>query len=349
MESAGQMSKSRKLTVIPNHSEKYLSFSVGNLRFIDSAFLNESLEKLVTNLSKEDASNFESLASHFPDKDEFDLLLQKSVYPNNFVSSPAIFNLPPKNEFYNKLSDTEISDADYEHAQTAWKIFQMADFGQYDDLYLKTDVILLTDVFENFRKMCQTYYQLGPAHYNTSPRFAWDAMLKMTGAKLQLLDDIDMILMIESGMLGGFSENTKNYAKASNPLVHGYDPSKQNTWLAYWDINNLYGGAQSEALPEKDFYWLNEDEIDQLYILNMPDDSDKDLILEVDIDYLPALHEMDNDYPMAVESLKITKDMLSPYTSGIGKTLKFQHKNTTKLLLFQICILRSIMFFITAI
>ena len=185
--------------------------------------------------------------------------------------------------------------------------------------------------------MCQTYYQLDPAHYNTSPGFAWDAMLKMTGAKLQLLDDIDMILMIVSGMLGGISGNTKKYAKANNLLVHGYDPSKHNTWWAYWDMNNLYGGAQSEALPEKDFNWLNEDEIDQLDILNMPDDSDKDLILEVDIDYL------------AVESLKVTKDMLSPYTSDIGKTLKLQHKNTTKLLLSQICILRSIMIFITTI
>ena len=133
MESAGKMCKRRKLTVIPKHSEKYLSFSVGNLRFIDSLqFLNESFEKLVTNLSKEDASKFESLASHFPDKDEFGLLLRKGVYSCGFVSSPTIFNeasQPPENEFYNKLCDTEISDADYEHAQTMWRTFQMTDFG----------------------------------------------------------------------------------------------------------------------------------------------------------------------------------------------------------------------------
>ena len=145
MESAGKMAKGKKLSVIPNHSEKYLSFSVGNLRFIDSLqFLNESLEKLVGNLSKEGVSKFETLASHFPDKEHFDMLLRKGVYPYDFVSSPEIFNktcLPPKCEFYNKLSDTEVSEADYQHAQNVWKTFSMSDFGQYHDLYLKTDVI----------------------------------------------------------------------------------------------------------------------------------------------------------------------------------------------------------------
>ena len=182
MESAGKMCKDKKLSVIPNHSEKYLSFSVGNLRFINSLqFLNDSLEKLVTNLSTEDASKFETLASHFPNKTEFDILLRKGVYPYDFASSPAIFNqtsLPHKCKFYNKLSDSDISHEDYEHAKLVWKTFQMTNFGQYHDLYLKTDVILLTDVFENFRKMCQTYYQLDPAHYYSSPGFAWDAMLK---------------------------------------------------------------------------------------------------------------------------------------------------------------------------
>ena len=101
--------------------------------------------------------------------------------------------------------------------------------------------------------------------------------------------------------------------------------------MAYWDRNNLYGGAQSDALPEKDFYWLNEDEFDQLDILNMSDTFDKGLILEVDIDYLPSLHETGNDYSMAVESLKVTKDILSPYALDLEKTLKLKHKDTTKL------------------
>ena len=335
MESAGKMCKDRKLSVIPNHSEKYLSFSVGNLRFIDSLqFLNESLETLVANLSKENAAKFESLASHFPNEEEFKLLLRKGVYPYDFASSPAVFNqtsLPPKCAFYNKLSDTNISDEDYEHAETVWNVFQMNNFGQYHDLYLKTDVILLRDVFENFRKMCQTYYQLDPAHYYSSPGFAWDAMLKMTGAKLQLLDDIDMVLMIERGMRGGISMISKKYAKANNPMVPGYDSSKNTSWLAYYDMNNLYGAAQSKPLAEKEFYWLNENEIEQLDIMNIADDSDTGFILEVDLDYPSCLHEEHNDYPMAVESVSLSKDMLSPFTKELGKELKLKHKPCTKL------------------
>ena len=335
MESAGKMCKGRKLSVIPNHSEKYLSFSVGNLRFIDSLqFLNESLENLVENLSKDNAAMFESLASHFPNKEEFKLLLRKGVYPYDFASSPAVFSqtsLPHKCAFYNKLSDSDISNEDYEHAENVWNVFQMNNFGQYHDLYLKTDVILLTDVFENFRKMCQTYYQLDPAHYYSSPGFAWDAMLKMTDAKLQLLDDIDMVLMIERGMRGGISMISKKYAKANNPMVPGYDSSKNTSWLAFYDMNNLYGAAQSKVLPEKEFYWLNEDEIDQLDTMNIADDSDTGFILEVDLDYPSCLHEEHNDYPMAVESVKISKDMLSPFTKELEKELKLKHKPCTKL------------------
>ena len=157
MEFAGKMNKDRKLSIIPNHSEKYLSFSVGNLRFIDSLqFLNEPLEALVANLTKENAAKFESLASHFPNREEFKLLIRKGVYPYDFASSPAVFSktsLPHKCAFYNKLSDSDISDDDNEHAENMWNVFQMNNFGQYYDIYLKTDVILLTDVFENFRKM----------------------------------------------------------------------------------------------------------------------------------------------------------------------------------------------------
>ena len=116
-----------------------------------------------------------------------------------------------------------------------------------------------------------------------------------------------MVLMIESGMRGGISMVTKKYAKANNPLVPGYEPSKPNTWVTYLDMNNLYSSAMSVPLPEKDFYWFNENEIDQLDVMNIPDDSDTGLILEVDLDYPHSLHETDNDYPMAVDHLRLPK------------------------------------------
>ena len=335
MESIGKMSKGKNLSVIPNHTEKYLSFSVDNLRFIDSLqFLNASLDTLVTNLAKESPSKFACLSSHFPDKTQFDMLLRKGVYPYEHVSSPTVFSeasLPPKSKFNNKLSDSVISDADYQHAQKVWDTFNMTSFGQYHDLYLKTDVILLADVFENFRQVCLEYYELDPAHYYSSPGFAWEAMLKMTGVKLQLLDDIDMVLMVEKGMRGGISMISKKYAKANNPQVPDFDPSQPTTWLTYLDMNNLYGTSMSEPLPERDFHWLNFEEIEQLDLDQVSDDSETGYILEVDLNYPEQLHDSHNDYPMAAESVKVTKDMLSPHTRKLGKALNMKHTASTKL------------------
>ena len=164
--------------------------------------------------------------------------------------------------FYNKLNESSISDEDYAHAQNVWKTFQMSDMSSYHNLYLLSDVLLLADVFENFRDLCLESYHLDPAHFYTSPGLAWEAMLKMTKVKLQLLDDIDMVLMIEKGVRGGVSMISKKYAKANNPMVSGYDPSKPNSWITYLDMNNLYGTSMSESLPEKDFAWLTSEQID---------------------------------------------------------------------------------------
>ena len=118
MESAVKICKDRKLSVIPNHSEKYLPFYVGNLKFIDSLqFLNESLETSVANLSKENAANF---AHHFPNKEEFKLLLRTDVYPYDLASSPAVFSktsLSHKCAFYNKHFTTRLRRAFYRFIQ----------------------------------------------------------------------------------------------------------------------------------------------------------------------------------------------------------------------------------------
>ena len=129
------------------------------------------------------------------------LLKRKGVYPYEFTSSFDSLKtnpLPEKEEFYSRLNDEHISE-EYEHAQIVWNIFNIRDLGQYCDLYLKTDVLLLADVFEDFRDNCMKSYQLDAGHYFTLAGFTWDAMLKFTKVILQLLADIDMLLMIEKG------------------------------------------------------------------------------------------------------------------------------------------------------
>ncbi|KAK3083783.1 hypothetical protein FSP39_003181 [Pinctada imbricata] len=321
--------KDKKLSCIPNNMEKYISFSLDNLRFIDSIqFLNASLDTLVNNLAREGSSKFHNLSKHFPADNERDILLRKGVYPYDYMSSWDCFydrKLPPITAFHNKLSESDISTSDYSHAINVWETFNMSTMGDYHDLYLKTDVLLLADVFENFRNICLDSYHLDPAHFYTSPGLAWEAMLKMSKVKLQLLDDIDMVLMIEKGVRGGVSMISKKFAKANNPMVPDYDSSKPNTWLTYLDMNNLYGTSMSEPLPERDFAWLSKEQIETLDVMNV---SDTGYILDVDLEYPDYLHDTHSDYPLAPENKTITDDMLSPYTLKLKEKLAMKGSST---------------------
>ena len=191
---------------IPNNMEKYMAFMLGNhLTFINSfQFMSSSLDKLVSNLPKDDLI-YTSKA--FKGK-RLDLMSQKGVYPNDFMDSFVKFNqtgLPNKNQFYRILNDQHITDDEYDHANKVWNTFMIKTMGEYHDLYLVSDVLLLTDVFENFRKTCMQYYKLDPCHYFTSPGLSWDTMLKMTNIKLELMTDIDMFQFIKTVMCGGAS------------------------------------------------------------------------------------------------------------------------------------------------
>ena len=163
---------------------------LGNhLTFIDSfQFMSSSLEKLVSNLPKE---TLKYTSKRFKG-DKFDLMIRKGIYPYDYMDSFKKFEdtvLPTKDQFYSLLNDEHISDEDYNHAQKVWKMFSMKNMGDYHDLYLQSDILLLADVFENFRKTCLEYYKLDPCHYFTSPGLSWDAMLKMTDIKLELMID----------------------------------------------------------------------------------------------------------------------------------------------------------------
>jgi hypothetical protein len=166
--------------------------------------------------------------------------------------------LPAKEEFYSSLTEDHITDEQYAHAQEVWEAFGCKNLGDYHDLYVETDVALLADVFENFRTMCLEKYGLDPANYYTSPGLSWDALLKKTGVELELLTDYDMHLFVERGMRGGISMVSKRYAKANNPQVPDYDPSKPKTNIMYLDANNLYGCAMCKPLPKRGFKWKRE-------------------------------------------------------------------------------------------
>lgn len=199
----------RSTTVIPNSEEKLISFSkyISNkftLRFIDTfRFMASSLSTLSKNLITPGFDKFRETSKHFS-RDDMTLATRKGVYPYDYTDSWRKLDeaaLPPKESFYSTLTEENIKDEEYRHAEKVWRHFDCKALGEYSDLYLKIDVLLLVDIFENFRDICLTTYSLDAAFYYTAPGLSFDACLKFTSIKLQLLADYDMLLMCEKGKL----------------------------------------------------------------------------------------------------------------------------------------------------
>ncbi len=223
-------------------------------------FTLKSLDALVKTLGKD---QFETLSKQMrmltrsTPKNTIELLKRKGVFPYEYMSDFSKLSaksLPPKEAFYSQLSDTCISDKDYDHAKLVWEAFDCKTMKDYHDLYLKTDVLLLADVMTEFRRSCKKTYGLDPLHYYTSPGLVWDAMLKYTKIELDLISDPNMYQMIErEGIRGGISSIMKRHSKANHKYLKDYDPQKPSQYIMYLDANNLYGWAMSKPLPYKNF------------------------------------------------------------------------------------------------
>ena len=183
---------SKEISVIASNTEKFIGFQIGNLRFLDSfKFLGTSLDALTQNLLKSGEDKFQITRNAFPGSST---VFRKGIYPYEYMDSYSRFSetqLPPQHAFYSQLNDSHITDEDYQMAQAAWVEFKCQTMQNYHDFYLKLDVALLADVFENFRSISQSAYGLDPAHYWTLPGFSWDACLKETGVKLELFTEPD--------------------------------------------------------------------------------------------------------------------------------------------------------------
>ena len=169
-----------KFSCIPNNAEKYINFNLGHLRFIDSVqFLLSSIDKLV---SANDPRDLKITRCFEKDEVKRSLLLRKGIYPYECIDSWDRFektSLPSIDKFYSKLNDSGMTEEDYSRALKVWEKFKCKNIGDYCDLYCRTDVLLLADVFENFRKKCSLHYKSDPAHYFISPGMSWDALLKV--------------------------------------------------------------------------------------------------------------------------------------------------------------------------
>ena len=245
------------------------------------------------------------------DLNKFILLLRKGVYSYEYMDNWERFDetsLPDKESFYSSLNMENIDDIDYRHGKNVFKNFKLKNLGECHDLYVQSDTLLLADVFENFRNMCIKVCELDPAHFLSLPGLAWQACLKKTNVKLEMLTDYDMLLMVEEGIRGGICHSIHRYAKANNKYIKDYDKNKESSYIQYLDANNLYGQTMSQKLPVNDFKWINNvSKINEKFIKNYDEDNDKGYIFEVDVKYPKKLHDLHSDFPFLPERMEIDK------------------------------------------
>ncbi|KAJ8915891.1 hypothetical protein NQ315_015504 [Exocentrus adspersus] len=281
-------------------------------------FMAGSLDALAKNLEPQ---QFVATRKVFPNSEHFDLITKKGVFPYEFIDSyeklEETVELPPREQFYSSLTETAISEEDYAHAVNVWNAFKCYTLAEYSDIYLKTDVLLLADVFEAFRKVCQDTYQLNPCQFYTLPGLSWAAMMKYTKVKLELLTDIDMLHFIRRSIRSGVAGCIQRHATANNPYIPArellnedfahltYNPEEDMRYLLYVDANNLYGSAMSQYLPHLNFKWLSPEEISNFDIMQQCNDHNSGVgyILEVDIAYGQELQDAHDELPFCPENI----------------------------------------------
>lgn len=342
------------IKAIAINSEKVLSFFLTQrcgcankcrkqpyeIRFVDSmSFLSASLETLTEGLSFNQfhyTKNFVSNCAAYQNKSALEKMLmvrlmnQKGFYPYEYMNRWERFeesSLPAVSAFVSKLvyetsdfgklptKEQETLKIRYKHATNVFKTFECQHNGDYHDLYLRSDVALLTDNFEAFRTKTLEKFGLDPCNYYTLPGLAFDAMLKMTGMELELIKDPDKYLMMEAGKIGGISGTGGiRYAKANNPYVAGYDKTKKPTYLIYCDANALYGWGMTEKLPVSHFEWIDPaDWNEKGFRMNKNTDGEYSYWLEVDAHLPQELHDKHNDFPCFPENIGLKYEQLSQW------------------------------------
>ena len=305
--------KGQRISLIAQGYEKYLTMRLGyNTVFKDSyQFLGYSLDNLAAELLRSGEERFHHMRNLFPTIPDNTrrLLYQKGKFPYEYMDCWERFSetsLPPMERFDSSLKHTKCTQEEYIFAKKVWTEFNCNTMKDYQDLYLKTDVILLADIFENFRKFSMENYKLDPVHYVSSPQLSWDAMLLYTEVRISLMHDPAMFHMVDSGIRGGVAMIVKRYAKANNPeMGEEYKPDERLSYIVYVDANNLYGWAMSQSLPIEEYTWLTENEWSTIKWGELTEESEYGYIIECDLDYPAHLHDTHSDYPLAPEKRMI--------------------------------------------
>ena len=171
-------------------------------------------------------------------------------------------SLPSIEKFYSNLNMSGVTDEDYEHACRVWREFRIRNMGEYHDLYLRTDVVLLANVFESFKRVCLENYGLDPSHFYTVPGLAWKACLKKTGVRLKLLLDPYMLLVFERGIRGGITQSVHRWAAVNNPYLGSeYEKTNQLNTCNIWMLTTCMVGQCLNLCQLENFAGLSLENI----------------------------------------------------------------------------------------
>lgn len=332
----------KKIYVIPSNSEKYISILCDDIVFLDSTlFLNVSLSTLVNNLKS--FTEGEDVVNQFEEKfapliqiygfEKAVKLSRKGCYPYSYMSGFEKFKeskLPSQIDFYNSLTDEHISDEDYAYAEDVFTSYCKS-MGDYHDLYLMTDAILLGTVFQYFRKVTISHFRLDPLHYFSLSQYSLDAALLMSNVRLEQLTDLDMYTFFEQSMRGGISTITTREAIATNKHLGNMTSEEESTYLCYLDKVNLYGEAFLHKLPIRDFKWVSDEDLSKFStneILNLDPHGTTGYTMMVDLDYPANIHWRDNDLPLCPEKIAVPEVNLSQYQHDVlhKENIKYSEK-----------------------
>ena len=290
------------------------------LRFVDSfRFMGSSLVKLLSYLP---AENFSLLDNHFPQhcSEHLQLLHGKGFYPYSYFDSHESFqekSLPSVEKRTNSLQDGQvlITPDDFQHATKVLQKFGCENLGSYHDLYLTTETLVLACVVEQFPKVTYSTYGLDSAHYYACSHLSGDASLKVSKAGVKLLTDRSHLEMAENLIRGGVSSVfSKRLATMNNKYLERFDETKARTYGFLLDANNLYGGImQKFPLPLREFEIVD---VELSLILKTANDSEIGFVLEVDLDYPDAFHNVHKDFPLAPTKENFDRNM-SEYQMGL--------------------------------
>ena len=259
------------------------------------------------------------LKTGFPDTWKY--LTKKLAYPYEYFNNiddcqKPVDNLK-KEDFFSKLKNKCPDGEKIERTKEIIKKFNIKNGQKLTEIYLKSDVLLLTCVFEKIIKVSYNEFDINPLYCVSLPGYTWQCGLKYTGINLQTLQDKDMILLLENNIRGGIS-----YVVGDR-----YIKSDVNKKILYIDANNLYGHSMSEPLPYDEINFDNNVNLED--ILNTPDDSDIGYFAEVNIKYPDNIKEKTKNFPFANVNKKINPNKFSDYM----KEIKPDTYNQTKKLI----------------